>query len=185
MRLFFCLLISLALTGCSVSLSEYQQQDPKLDLSQFFNGHITATGMVQDFKGKVTRRFRADIIGQWEGNKGVLDEVFYFANGDIEYRCWRIKKDGDSYSGTADDVVGEANGKVSGNTLFWQYSLQVKTDSGLVEVDLEDWIYLIDENNILNRTDMSFYGLPVGEITLHIGRTGSKPDREITPGCEL
>ena len=72
------------------------------------------------------------------------------------------------YRGTAGDVVGEALGEVQGNALNWQYTLQVPVDGKVWDITLDDWLFLIDENNLINRTKLRKFGLPVGELTLHI-----------------
>jgi hypothetical protein len=33
-------------------------------------------------------------------------------------------------------------------------------------MDMDDWMYLIDERTLLNRTTMSKFGFPLGEVTL-------------------
>ncbi len=179
------LTVSLLLQGCAVSLDSYKANTPRLDMARFFSGQLKATGVVQDYRGKVIRRFSADIIGHWEGDQGVLDERFYFADGEIQSRCWRLKKDGDVFTGTAADVVGEARGRVAGNTLHWRYVLRVPVGGSEWQLALDDWLYLVDENNLINRTRMSKLGLGVGEITLHIRRTGEGEALPADGTCQL
>ncbi len=158
----------MALVSCSQSLEKYKNNSPKLELDQFFQGSLVAHGIVQDFSGQVVRSFHAELVATWQGNKGLLDEKFYFNDGEIEYRCWYLTKDGDSYVGTASDVEGEAKGSVVGNTLNWKYHLNVNTESGIRTLYLDDWLYQIDDSTLINRTDMSFYGIDVAELTLSI-----------------
>jgi len=80
----------LLISGCSTSINEYQNNSPALQLNEFFQGQLEAYGMVQDYKGKVTRRFKAEIVGNWKGNKGTLDERFEYDDGEIQYRCSKI-----------------------------------------------------------------------------------------------
>ncbi len=82
-------------------------------------------------------------------------------------------KQGDRYRGTADDVVGEALGEVHGNTLNWRYRLQIDVNGKVWDVYLDDWLYLVDSDNLINRTKIKKYGLPVGELTLHIRKLKS------------
>lgn len=174
----------LTLVSCSQSLEKYKNNTPKLELDQFFQGSLVAHGIVQDFSGQVIRSFNAELVATWQGNKGVLDEKFYFNDGEVEYRCWYLTKDGDSYLGTAGDVKGEAKGSVVGNTLNWQYYLNVNTESGLRTLYLDDWLYQIDESTLINRTDMSFYGIDVAELTLSISK---RPEQnfETRENCKL
>ena len=71
------------LTGCSsVDINEYRDTTPELNLKTFFDGKLKVYGMVQDISGKMTRRFTADIDASWDGETGVLDEVFFFDDGE-------------------------------------------------------------------------------------------------------
>lgn len=171
------------LSACSTSLDDYRGTQPELDLKQFFNGHLEAYGIVQDYKGKVARRFRADILGSWEGEQGLLDEQFIFDDGEEQHRCWQLERMGTRYQGTAGDVVGMAEGEVAGNTLNWQYILAVPVNGKTWNLKLNDWMFLVDENNLINRASMYKFGLEVGEITLYIRKISDQPHRELTLGC--
>lgn len=179
----------LILPGCARSVDEYRDEQPALALDRFFNGQLVAYGMVQNFSGKVTRRFRADITAHWQGEQGILDERFVFSDGEQQQRCWRLTKQGNHYRGTAEDIVGEARGEVQGNALNWRYTLQVPVNGKVWDIALDDWLYLIDENNLINRTKMKKWGLPVGELTLHIRKLSDAESAatavSATPGCVI
>ena len=74
--------VLLMLPGCASSIDDYRHEKPALELDQFFNGRLVAYGMVQNFSGKVTRRFRADINARWQDGTGTLDEQFEFNDGE-------------------------------------------------------------------------------------------------------
>jgi len=175
----------LLISGCSTSINEYQNTSPALQLNEFFQGQLEAYGMVQDYKGKVTRRFKAEIVGNWKGNKGTLDERFEYDDGEIQYRCWHLQKSGNQYTGTASDVAGEAKGVTRGNALNWQYVLQVPVDGKLMKFGLNDWLYLIDENHLINRATMKYFGIPVGEITLSINKLDTQKTTPLSKNCTL
>jgi hypothetical protein len=173
------ILAVLLLSSCTQSITQYQGQNPKLDLKTFFNGQLVAHGLIQDISGNVTRRFKADLNAQWQGDQGLIDEVFYFSDGEVDYRCWRIEKNGDKYTGRAGDVIGEAVGEVVGNTLNWQYDLVVETDNGELTLFLDDWLYLIDDSTLLNKTDMNYFGITVATLTLSISKTSQQPHEKL------
>lgn len=159
------------LQGCSTGLDAYEQQTPVLKLEEFFKGDLVAHGMVEDYSGEVIQRFRVEMQGYWEGNEGRLEEQFYYADGTTQERIWYITKTGErTYEGRASDVEGVAKGEVSGFALNWVYVLNIEVDGEPLAVTLDDWLYLVDKDNMINRTQMSKFGLPVGEITLYIGR---------------
>jgi hypothetical protein len=173
------------LTACAADIDQYVNVKPELDLSTFFNGHLEAYGIVQDYKGTVKRRFTADIVGQWLNDKGILDEQFLFDDGEQQHRCWKLNKSGKQYTGTAGDVVGEARGKVAGNALNWKYQLSVPIDGKHWKISLDDWMYLVDENNLINRAKMVKFGLEVGQITLYIRKVSEQAHRPLTHNCSL
>ncbi|WP_194755551.1 DUF3833 domain-containing protein [Aliidiomarina indica] len=163
--------LTLLLSACSTQISDYDGVEPQLALDEFFVGDLVAYGMVQDRSGKVTQRFRADIVATWEGNEGVLDEVFYWDDGREQTRVWEITKTGpNSYEGTAGDVVGTARGTTAGNALHWVYQLEVPWRDSTIAITLDDWMFLLDENRLVNKTEMRKFGFRVGEITIFIER---------------
>ena len=160
--------LPLGLAGCaSPDVSTYAAQRPALDLRRYFDGLVTAHGIFSDRSGEVKRRFTVAMQCRWQGDDGVLDEQFAYADGERQRRIWRLRHlcDG-AYSGRADDVVGEARGQTSGNAFRWAYTLRLPVDGRTWEVDFDDWMYLIDERVMLNRATMSKFGLRLGEVQL-------------------
>ena len=164
--------LGLALSGCaSQSLDGYAAEKPALDLAQYFNGRVHAHGMFQDRGGQIVKRFTVVMECTWNGDRGVLDEAFTYSDGTTQRRVWRLVKHADGrYTGTADDVVGQARGQTRGNAFRWAYTLALPVDGRVYEVDLDDWMYLIDERVMLNRATMSKWGVYLGEITLSFSK---------------
>lgn len=162
----------LALAGCgSVPVERYRDERPAMDLQRYFNGTIDAWGMFQDRSGKVVKRFYVRIDARWNGDTGVLDEHFEYSDGTRSRRVWTLTRlDANRYRGTADDVVGEAIGEVQGNALRWRYVLKLDVDGRIWEVDFDDWMYMIDDQVMLNRSVMSKFGIRLGEVILSFRR---------------
>ncbi len=158
----------LTLTGCaSVEVSDYAAEKPELDLSRYFNGTLDADGMFQDRSGKVVKRFHVVIEASWKGPVGTLDERFTYSDGSTQRRVWTVTKlDANRYSGRADDVVGEASGEARGNALRWKYVMALPVDGKVYNVDFDDWMFLMDDRVMLNRSVMSKFGFHLGEVTL-------------------
>ena len=158
----------LTLTGCaSVEVSDYAAEKPELDLSRYFNGTLDADGMFQDRSGKVVKRFHVVIEASWRGPVGTLDERFTYSDGSTQRRVWTVTKlDANRYSGRADDVVGEASGEARGNALRWKYVMALPVDGKVYNVDFDDWMFLMDDRVMLNRSVMSKFGFHLGEVTL-------------------
>ena len=159
---------AMGLAGCaSPTPADYASQSPKLDLREYLNGPLLAHGIVTDRSGAVLQRFTARITGTWIGDTGTLDERFTYADGRQETRVWTLKRGADGrYTGTAADVVGEAQGQAAGNALNWRYTLRVPVDGRTWELQLDDWMFLVDERVMLNRAVMSKFGIRVGEVLL-------------------
>ncbi len=159
--------MAIVMTGCAtVTPQDYAKETPKLDLATYFNGKVDGWGMVQDRSGKVLRRMVVEIDCKWNGNEGVLDESFQWSDGKTEKRVWKIRKVGDRYIGTAGDVVGEAVGAAAGNTLRWNYVLALPVDGSTYHMNMDDWMWMIDEKTLANRTTMSKFGVKVAEISI-------------------
>jgi hypothetical protein len=104
---------------------------------------------------------------RWTGDQGVLDEAFTYADGTTQRRIWRLQKLADGrFTGTADDVVGQAKGQQSGNAFNWQYTLALPVDGRVIEVQFDDWMYLMNDRVMLNKAAMSKLGVHLGEVTL-------------------
>ena len=156
------------LTGCAnPQVTDYAQERPLLELDRYFNGRVLAHGVFQKRGGEVARRFTVVMDCHWEGNQGVLDEAFTYSDGSTERRIWRLTKHADGrYTGRADDVVGEAQGQTSGNAFRWNYTLRLPVDGKEYEVQFDDWMFLIDDQVLLNRATMSKFGVTLGEVLL-------------------
>jgi hypothetical protein len=161
-------LVALLVSSCaSVTPDTYKAEKPTLVLENYFNGIVDGWGMFQDRSGQVIKRFTVVIRCTWNGDTGVLDEDFTYSDGTKDKRVWTIKRLGNNrYSGTASDVVGQADGQASGNALQWNYTLALKVGEKTYDVKMNDWMYLIDDKVMINRAAMSKFGVHLGDVTL-------------------
>ncbi|MCK8043788.1 DUF3833 domain-containing protein [Shewanella sp. 1CM18E] len=162
----------LLLAACSSSdINDYQGTTPNLDLKTFFDGKLTAHGTVQDYSGKVTRRFTVEMLASWQGDKGEIKEWFIYDDGEKQIRIWNITDLGNgNYTGTANDILGEAQGQAVGMALQWQYEMLLPVDDTEYQVTFDDWMFLVDENTIINRSDIIKFGITMAEVTLVISK---------------
>lgn len=156
------------LSACgTVDIDRYAGRQPPLELSDYFDGTLDAHGIFQDRSGEVVRSFHVLIEASWEGEQGTLDEHFTYADGSTQRRVWTIDRVGPGrYVGRADDVVGEARGEARGNALRWRYVLALPVGDRVINVDFDDWMFLMDDRVMLNRSVMSKFGFKLGEVTL-------------------
>ena len=173
-RLFACAIAvsSALLVGCAgPQINDYASEKPVLDLRQYFNGTIDAYGVFTDRSGKVVKRFTVEMKCSWTGapgqEVGVLDEFFTYSDGTKDRRIWTLKRGADGkYTGTAADVLGEAAGQEKGNAFRWGYTLLLPVDGKTIEVQFDDWMYLMNDKVMLNLAEMSKFGFKLGEVTL-------------------
>ena len=157
------------LAGCASSPTpaDYAAEKPVLDLKTYFNGEIVAHGIFTDRQGRVVKRFVVDMQASWVGKQGTLDERFTYSDGTQQQRIWRLTDLGNGrYSGRADDVVGEAAGESAGNALRWGYTLALPVDGRIWHVQFDDWMFLMDGHTMINKAQMSKFGIRLGEVTL-------------------
>ena len=165
-------LLALLLTGCAgPQVTDYAAEKPALDLRQYFSGTVDAYGVFTDRSGKVVKRFTVVMKCSWQGppgaETGVLDEDFSYSDGTRDRRVWTLKRTPDGrYTGTAADVVGEAAGEEKGNAFRWGYTLKLPVDGKVIEVQFDDWMYLMNDKVMLNKARMSKFGIQLGEVTL-------------------
>jgi hypothetical protein len=161
-----------SLTGCaSQQIASYRQERPALDLRSSFNGTLDAHGIFTDRSGTVVKRFTVLMQCSWQGNEGVLDEAFMYSDGTRQRRVWRLTRFEDgTYTGRADDVVGVAQGRQSGNAFHWTYTMALPVDGTVYEVQFDDWMYLVDDKVMLNRAQMRKFGIHLGDVTLSFNK---------------
>lgn len=163
-------LFAVLLTSCSsVAVETYKDNTPKLVVEDFFDGDLVAHGMVKNRRGEVIRYFTADLLASWEEGIGTLDESFIFDDGEHQQRIWTLTpNEHKGYIATAPDVVGSGELMTSGNALFMKYILQVPYGDDLIEVNVDDRMYLIEEKVLLNESMLTKFGFNVGSVTLVI-----------------
>lgn len=146
---------------------DFAKKGPPLDLFEYFEGQTTAWGWFEDRFGKVRRQFRVAIEGSVSQGRLVLDEAFEYDDGERDRRVWTISKTGDNgYAGTADDVIGEAVGKVAGNALNWTYRMRLPIGESEWEVKFDDWMFLQEGGVLLNRAVVSKWGVEIGRVSI-------------------
>ena len=177
MRLFAPIWLMLVAGGCgTASIEDYRDRSPAFVPEDFFNGALTAHGVVKDFSGTAIRHFNADIMGCWSDGVGTLDESFVFDDGEQQTRIWTLTPSGNqTYIGTAGDVIGDGTARWQGNAMFLDYTLRIALDDGSIDVHIDDRMYRVSENVVVNESKMRKWGFGVGEIVLTLIRHPDRP----------
>ena len=172
MRPLLAAILALTLSACAgVQVTDYSDAEPAFILEEFFDGRLTAHGVVQDRSGRVIRHFNADIEAYWRDGVGTLEEDFVFDDGEEQRRVWTLTPAGpDRYIGTAGDVVGEGKLLRAGNSVFLDYVLRIPYGDGTIDVRVDDRMYLVSDTVLLNESELSKFGVRVGQLLLTIVR---------------
>ena len=71
---------------------DFKGTEPSIRIEEYFNGSVKAWGLLQNRNGKVTRQFKADMFGKFENGILILEEDFYWTDGEKQKRVWKIEK---------------------------------------------------------------------------------------------
>ena len=164
--------LALLVSSCGlIEVTDYEKNQPRLIAESFFDGQLRADGILKNRSSRVIRYFTADIKAYWQDGVGTLEEDFVFDDGEKQRRVWTLTPNGDNrYIGTAGDVIGESAIQVSGNSMFLDYVLRIPYGDGTIDITIDDRMYLVSPNILINESSMSKFGVHVGALMLVIQR---------------
>ncbi|WP_278923375.1 MULTISPECIES: DUF3833 family protein [Pseudophaeobacter] len=150
--------------------ADYKDSGPSFVLQEHLSGRLQSEGLIFGPKGDMTNSFVAEMVGEWDGDTGTLTENFTYSNGKTQQRKWYLRMDSAStFTATADDIVGEGKGVISGSTVKLSYLITLPEESGGYTLEATDWMYLTENGVIMNKSEMRKYGIKVAELlaTMH------------------
>jgi hypothetical protein len=153
-----------------MQLEDFKDKRPEFIPQEYFNGKMTAYGLVKDRSGQIIRTFKGVLIGSWdEKGIGTLDEKFVYDDGEELTRVWTLKPTGEkSFDATAHDIVGTAKMKSLGNTVMIDYVMRVPYNDSTIDISVRDWLHLQEDGVIINHSKMKKFGFTVGELVITI-----------------
>ncbi len=156
------------LSSCSSNkLAFYNGTGPNADIKEYFDGPIKAWGIVQDWRGRVIRRFDINMVGSWDGDTGTLREKFDYYDGEQQERIWTIKKlDDGTYEGTASDIIDKATGNTSGSAARWSYVMDLPVKDTTYRINFDDWMWIMNDGVLINRSYLKKFGFTVSELSI-------------------
>ena len=144
---------------------------PRFDLRTHLAGPILCEGVIYGPTGRVASRFVAEMEGVWEGNSGVLKERFHYDSGRIQDREWRLfLSNNGSIRAEADDVVGPGEGRAEGAGVQLRYRIKLDEEAGGHVLNVTDWMYLMENGTIMNRSQFTKFGITVAELVATMRR---------------
>jgi len=151
--------------------ADYATSGPRFDLPQHLSGPMLCEGVIYGPTGRVTSRFVAEMEGKWDGNRGVLYEVFRYDSGSVQKRAWHLDVAADgSIKATANDVVGAGSGRAEGSGVLLRYKIRLTREAGGHVLDVTDWMYLMENGTIINRSQFFKFGIQVAELVATLRR---------------
>ncbi|MBC2836186.1 DUF3833 domain-containing protein [Gemmobacter straminiformis] len=140
-------------------------QGPRFDLRAHLSGPILCEGVIYGPLGRVSSRFVAEMQGEWDGNRGVLRERFRYDSGRVQDREWRLTVGNDgTIRAEADDVVGAGTGRAEGPAVQLLYRIKLDAEAGGHVLDVVDWMYLMENGTVMNRSQFRKFGIKVAEL---------------------
>ena len=144
---------------------DYAAMAPQLDIRRHLAGPLLCEGVIYGPTGRVTSRFVAEMQGHWDGNRGTLDETFRYASGETQQRQWRLTLGNDgAIKADADDLTDPGRGRQEGAGLQLQYRIRLPEHAGGWVLDVTDWMYLMENGTIINRSQFRKFGIKVAEL---------------------
>lgn len=140
-------------------------QTPAFDPRQHLSGPILCEGVVYGPTGRVATRFVAEMEGVWQGNSGTLRETFRYDSGRVQQRQWTLTlDDAGRIAATAPDVIGTGTGTASGPAVQLRYAIRLDPEAGGHVLNVIDWMYLMENGTIINRSQFFKFGIKVAEL---------------------
>lgn len=144
---------------------DYVGVGPTFDLRQHLNGPIQCEGVIYGPTGKVQSRFVADFDAAWDGNRGRMTEHFKYDNGHTQDREWNLTLGNDgSIRAEAPDLVEVGEGSQKGSAVVLNYRIKLPEGAGGHVLDTTDWMYLMENGTIMNRSQFRKFGIKVAEL---------------------
>jgi len=145
--------------------ADYAATAPAFDPTRVLSGPIESEGVIYGPTGRAVSRFVMRMDGQWDGARGTLTESFSYDSGRRQERRWDLVLHNDgSLTATAPDIIGEGRGTISGATLRLTYRIRLPEDAGGHVLDVVDWLYLMPNGTVMNRSQMRRFGVKLGEL---------------------
>lgn len=141
-----------------------------LVLEAFFQGPLVAEGEFVNARDGTRRQVKVKMRGDWDGRVLTLVEDFVFSDGEKDRKTWRFTKIAEGrYTGTREDVVGEALVRQDGNDVLLDYTATVRTQGGTgFPIRFADRLTLTDARTVLNTATLKYLFFTVGSVRLTI-----------------
>ncbi len=138
-----------------------------LIFENFFNGEVHAEGnLIQFFPKKKIKSLFVVFKGRYKNNQLKLREEYHDEKTKI-IRNWEFKKISANYfTGNEENVRGKIIVDINKNHLLMKYLFKITIWKFSTTVFIKDHMYLISNNEIINTTYVSKFGLKLAKVVL-------------------
>ena len=162
------LLTAIVLAGCSkpLPISHFAGTKPAFDPVAFWTGHHRSFGVVENRAGAPIDTVETDCRGTPEGADGLhMVQSLTLGDGTVQHRDWHLRRSGKDFVATANDMVGEADGTAAGRVFHWRFVIATRPGNALYNVTFDQWMYLMDDGSMMNRTTVRKLDLILAEVS--------------------
>jgi hypothetical protein len=162
-------LFVLSISGCAtLQPPDFSKSQTHFELDRYFVGHSRSWGVFEDPHGQPKRYFTCDSYGERDSSgELVLTQHFQFSDGKTQERIWHIHRvDASHWEATANDMIGIAKGKGSGNAFSWEYTITLDRKNPLATLHIRQWMYQPEgTDNLMTRLVITKLGVTVFEVS--------------------
>lgn len=164
------LVACLWLGGCAAAMkpAAFTDAGPVFDPMLFWAGHAVSWGVVENRSGAPTEMVCTESHGTLQGGVLAMHQTLRESDGTTTTRDWRLWRVGPGrYAATANDMIGAAEGQAGGPALHWDWVWATAPGNPLKNVTMHQWMYLLDDGSMMNRTVITKLGVTVAQVTEH------------------
>jgi hypothetical protein len=83
----------------------------------------------------------------------------------VQDRVWTLHlSENGAIRAEAPDVVGTGTGTAAGSAVHMDYTIRLTPEAGGHVLQVTDWMYLMENGTIMNRSQFSKFGVTVAEL---------------------
>lgn len=145
----------------------FEKSDVKLDPVNFFVGHTSSSGVLENHGGKPTARITTKTEGFLKDGILSIEQDLFPEGGKKNHRSWKLHQVDDHHvDATANDIDGTAHGLLYGNEFSWSFRLKVADRKIIRHVRMSQSMYLMpDGKTMIIRSVIRKFGIIVTQIT--------------------
>jgi hypothetical protein len=160
------LILAALLSGCSAPLppEAFADTTPAFDPLTFWTGRTTSWGVIENRNGAPAAIVTTSTVATPDGPDALNMTQHVLTGGQDTTRTWHMRRLGNNhFQATANDMVGVAQGTASGRTFHWTWATHPNNPA--TNLTMEQWMYLADNNTLMNRTIITKLGIRLAEVT--------------------